>query len=134
LAAETHIENQYWLFLFLLKVAIFFSIGNICSFPYVVKIGYFGCRNSYCGLTRSHRGATYSSPEPCWYLTYFSRPFCSKGLVPDNYFWYKLALNRQKKITGGHPLNKMTSNQSYKYCISKMFLSVVYSHKPRLSH
>ena len=82
---------------FFSKVAISFSIGNICSFPYVVKIGYFGCRNSYCGLMRSHRGATYSSPEPCWHLTYFSKPFCSKSLVLDTYLWCKLALNCQKE-------------------------------------
>jgi hypothetical protein len=79
--------KSWFFFFFWQHLFLFFPFG----FP--------GCRNSYHGLTWSLSGATYSSPEPCWLLTYFSRPFYSKGLVPDNYFWCKLALNRQKNIT-----------------------------------
>jgi hypothetical protein len=90
----------FYKLLFLFLLAKFFLF-----FPYLVKFGFSGCRNSYRGLMQSPPGATCSSPEPCWLLTYFSRPFCSKDLVLDNYFWCKVALNCQKNITGCFRLN-----------------------------
>jgi hypothetical protein len=49
LPADTHIENHYWLFLFLLKVVFSFSIGDICFFssPTWLKLTFMAAKTPF---------------------------------------------------------------------------------------